>query len=124
MLDESQHLLVKLSCESACENLDAISARSALCFFSANIAVEQEVIVAAIVIAVGLFARHALLIYKTQRRVEKGQKMGRAEVIQTWVVHLTVFSTLPQLVCVCLSSVGTCEKSRLLALKTNIATCC
>jgi len=72
-LDESQHLLVKLSCESACENLDAISARSALCFFSANIAVEQEVIVAAIVIAVGLFARHALLIYKPQRRV-KGQK--------------------------------------------------
>ena len=41
-------------------------------FFSANIAVEQEVVVPAIVIAVGLFALHALLMYKTQRRVEKG----------------------------------------------------
>jgi len=75
-------------------------------FFSANIAVEQEVIVAAIVIEVGLFARHALLIYKTQS-LEKRKKMGRAEVIQTWVVYLTVFSTLRLLVCVCLYSVGT-----------------
>jgi len=33
-LNESHHFLVKHSCESACENLDAISARSAVCFFS------------------------------------------------------------------------------------------
>jgi len=30
-LDQSHQPLVKLSCESACENLDAISARSAVC---------------------------------------------------------------------------------------------
>ena len=30
-LDQSHHLLVKRSCESACENLEAISARSAAC---------------------------------------------------------------------------------------------
>jgi len=29
-LDQSQHLLVKVSCESACENLNAMSARSAV----------------------------------------------------------------------------------------------
>jgi len=29
-LDQSHHMLVKLSCESACENLDAIRARSAV----------------------------------------------------------------------------------------------
>jgi len=39
-LDESNHLLVKPSCKTACENL-----------FAANIAVEQEVIVAGIVLA-------------------------------------------------------------------------
>ena len=54
--------------------------------FSANIAVEQEVIVAAIVIAVGLFALHALLIYKSTEEGGEGSKMGRAEVIQTWFV--------------------------------------
>jgi len=32
--------------------------------------------VAAIVIAVGLFALHALLIYKTQRRVKNGSSRG------------------------------------------------
>jgi len=31
-LSESNHLLVGLTCESACENLDALSARFALCF--------------------------------------------------------------------------------------------
>ena len=58
-LDESQHLLVKLSCESACENLDAIIPRSALCFFPTNIAVEQDVIVAVI-------CDCALFIYSTR----------------------------------------------------------
>jgi len=29
-LDQSHHLLVKFSCESACENLGAINARSAV----------------------------------------------------------------------------------------------
>jgi len=33
-LNESHHFLVKHSCESACGNLDAISARSAVRFFS------------------------------------------------------------------------------------------
>jgi len=33
-LDESNHLLVKLSFKSACENLDAISERCAVCFYS------------------------------------------------------------------------------------------
>jgi len=33
-LNESHHYLVKHSGESACENLDATSARSAVCFFS------------------------------------------------------------------------------------------
>jgi len=60
-LHESQHLLVKLSCESACENLDALSA-ICIMFFSANIAAEQGVIVAAIVIALCLFTAQALLI--------------------------------------------------------------
>jgi len=55
-LNESHHFLVKLSCKSVYENLDAISARSAVCFFSANIAVEQGAIVADIVIALFIFA--------------------------------------------------------------------
>ena len=54
-LNESQHLLVKLSCESICENLDAFNASSAVCVFSANIAVEKGVIVAVIVIALFIF---------------------------------------------------------------------
>jgi len=29
-LDESHHLLIKLSCKNACENLDAINAKSAV----------------------------------------------------------------------------------------------
>jgi len=32
MLDESHLLLVKLSCKSICENVHAISAKSAVCF--------------------------------------------------------------------------------------------
>jgi len=55
-LDESNHLLVKLFCKTTCENLDAISERYAACFFTANIAVEQEVIVASIVLALFIFA--------------------------------------------------------------------
>ena len=61
-LDESHHLLVKsFFCESACENLGAVSACSALgyAFFAANIAVEQEVIMAAIMIAIFIFTRFA-----------------------------------------------------------------
>jgi len=46
ILNESHHLLVQLSCNSACENLDV------LCMpFAVNIAVVIVVIVAAIVIA-------------------------------------------------------------------------
>jgi len=43
ILDQILHLLVKFSCQSACENLDATSARSTVCFFPGNIAVEQEI---------------------------------------------------------------------------------
>ena len=89
-LNESQHLVVNLSCQSVCENLDAISARSAPWIFSANIAVEQDAIAAAIVIAVGLFALHPLLIYKTESRVEKAQKMGRAEGLRSWVLFKSI----------------------------------
>jgi len=31
-VDQSHHLLVKFSCKNACENHDAVSARSAVCF--------------------------------------------------------------------------------------------
>jgi len=44
-----------MSCKSACENLDAISAGSALS--AANIALEQEVFVAAIMIALFIVSR-------------------------------------------------------------------
>jgi len=50
-LNESVRLLVKLSCKSAFENLDAARARAAICFFATNIAVDQEVIVVVIVIS-------------------------------------------------------------------------
>jgi len=55
-LNESDHLLIKLSCESVYVNLDVISARPAVCS-SGNSAVEQEVIVAAMVIALFIFTR-------------------------------------------------------------------
>jgi len=48
----------KTFCESACENLDAISPCSALgCAFAANSAVQQEIVVAAIMIAISIFTR-------------------------------------------------------------------
>ena len=55
---------------------------------------------------------------KTQRRVEKGQKMDHAEAIQTGVLDFQCYH------CLSVCSVDTCEKSRLLTLKTNLATCC
>jgi len=102
-LDENQHLLVKLSCESACENLDSISARSALRFFQPILQLSKTSSWPTLWLRLVCFARHALLIYKTQRRAEKGHKTGRAEAVQTRVVYLTGFSTLPLLVCLCLS---------------------
>jgi len=61
-LNESHHLLVKLSCKSACENLDV------LCMpFAANIAVVIVVIVAAIVIA---YLYLTLLMYTNTRPIE------------------------------------------------------
>ena len=57
---------------------------------------------------------------KTQRRVEKGQKRDRAEAIQTCDVFFQRYHCLSVSAC----SVGTWEKSRLLTLKTNLATCC
>jgi len=56
-LDQNHHLLVKFSCKSACENLDAISARSAICLLQAVLQFEQEVNVAAIMIALFIFTR-------------------------------------------------------------------
>jgi len=56
---------------------------------------------------------------KTQRTV-KGQKMGRAEAIQIGVINFQLYHCLSVSVC----SVDTWEKSRLLTLKANLATCC
>jgi len=52
--------------------------------------------------------------------VEKGKKMGRAEVIQTGVVDFQRYHCLSASVC----SVDTWEKSRLQTLKTKLASCC
>jgi len=57
---------------------------------------------------------------KTQRRVEKGQKMGRAEVIQTGFVDFQRYHCLSAFVC----QVHTQGKSRMVTLKTNLATYC
>ena len=56
---------------------------------------------------------------KTQGRV-KGQRIGRAEAIQTGVINFQLYHCLSVSVC----SIDTWEKSRLLTLKTNLATCC
>jgi len=55
---------------------------------------------------------------ETRTRVAKGQKMSRAEVIQTGVVCFHSYY------CLSVGSLGTWEKSRLLALRTNLATYC
>jgi len=55
--DEIHHLIVKFSCKNAYENLGVISARSAICFFAANIEVEQELIASAIMTALFTFTR-------------------------------------------------------------------
>jgi len=47
-VDENHHLLVKLSCKSACENLDVQNLQYA---YAANVAVVIVFIVAAIMIA-------------------------------------------------------------------------
>ena len=57
---------------------------------------------------------------KTQGKVEKGQKIGRATAIQTGVTNFQLHHYLSVSVC----SRDTWEKSRLLTLKTNLATCC
>jgi len=57
ILDQSHYMFVKLSCESACENIDSVSARSTVRIFSANFPIEQGVIVAAIVITLLIFTR-------------------------------------------------------------------
>ena len=57
---------------------------------------------------------------KTQGKVEKGQKIGRAATIQTGVTNFQLYYCLSVSVC----SRDTWEKSRLLTLKTNLATCC
>ena len=50
-LDESHHLLVKLSCESVYENLWSYKCKICSMLFSANVSAEQGVILAVIVIA-------------------------------------------------------------------------
>ena len=122
-LEESQHLLVKLSCESACENLDAVSARSALCFFSQYCSWARSHRGCHCDCGWFVCTTHAsdLQIHRGgRRRVKNGSRRGDPNLV-CW---LTVFSTLPLFVCVCLYSVGTWEKSRLLTLKTNLATWC
>jgi len=61
-LDENQHLLVKLSCQSACENLDAIIPRSALCFFQPILQLSKKSLWPSHVIALCLFTVHALMM--------------------------------------------------------------
>jgi len=56
-LNESHHLLVKISCESVFVKIVAIKCMICSMLFSTNIAVAQEVIVA--VIAIALFYLHA-----------------------------------------------------------------
>ena len=41
-LNESHHLLVTLSCQNVCENLDAISVRYAVCFFQPILQLSKE----------------------------------------------------------------------------------
>jgi len=41
-LNQSHHLLVKLSCESACENLNARRARSAVCLLQPILELSKE----------------------------------------------------------------------------------
>jgi len=57
---------------------------------------------------------------KTQGRVEKGQKIGRAEAIQTGVINIQLYHCLSVSFC----SIDTWEKSRLLRLQANLVTCC
>jgi len=57
IFDENHHLLVKLSYKSAFENLVAITAVISCMLFSASVAVEQEVIAAAIMIAIFICTR-------------------------------------------------------------------
>jgi len=65
-LNESHHFLLKLSCKSVCGNLDAVSARFAVCFFQTIFAVEQGVIVAVIVVTLFIFT----LLRCTKTRVQ------------------------------------------------------
>jgi len=58
-LDQCHHLLINLSCKSASKPLNAISARSAVCFFAAHISVEQEVLPADITTALLVLYLHA-----------------------------------------------------------------
>ena len=55
---------------------------------------------------------------ETRTRVAKGQKLGRAQVIQTGVVCFQRHH------CLSVCSLDTWEKSRLLTLRTNLATYC
>jgi len=57
-LDVSHHLLLHLSCKSACENRDAFKSKSCCMLFATTIAVEQEFIVAATMIALFIFTRY------------------------------------------------------------------
>ena len=59
-------------------------------------------------------------LFETRTMVAKGQKMGRAEAIHTWVVHFQRYYCLSVSVC----SVGTWGKSILLILKMTLAVYC
>ena len=57
LLDQNHHLLVKFSCKNTCENLDAVKCKTCSMLLAADIAVEQKVIMPAIVIALFIFTR-------------------------------------------------------------------
>jgi len=57
ILDESHHLLIKRLCKTDSENLDGLKSKICSMRFTANIAVEQEVIVTVIMIAFSIFTR-------------------------------------------------------------------
>jgi len=54
------------------------------------------------------------------KKSREGSKIGRAEAIQTGVINFQLYHCLSVSVC----SRDAWERSRLLTLKTNLATCC
>jgi len=73
ILDESHHLLVKLSCKADYENLDGLRSRSAVCFLQPilqlckkSLSLHYDCV----------FYIYALLIYANTRSIEAEQQLG------------------------------------------------